>query len=390
MGSKKGIPRGKYKTIRMQQIGDVYCFYCDKGYKKKSSLLQHIRATHLKKRKICKICGSEFVTNSSLNRHRKRLHEKTIKFHSRTSSSDNTAETAQKWSLKKNAIFGTHVKAKTDIDAGEIVIAATPFAQVEYLICTSAGCFTCGKRTKHKVYCSYCVDVFFCSTKCKANKLHREKCDENFSSDFCSTSRLITKMILAALDIFKDIETMLEFWRAYLSNEKPSEIQTPCSQYREIIELKGKAETNHSGIARSVVSFILLHLDLTNSNTDESKLEKIKRMLFHLSYNHANSIVLNAFTEQITCTKGGAYVRYYIFDVLSRLNHSCEPNLEAYLNDDDVTMCVAVRQITAGEQLFISYLGNMQFKSALEQKKYLNEGWNFDCKCPKCVSIDVQ
>lgn len=392
MGSKKGVARGSYKTNRLKQHGDVFCFYCDKKYKKKSSLLQHIRAKHLKTRKICRICNSEFVNNASLNRHRKRLHTSAIQLkHLQTSVKND--ETAQKWFIQNNENFGTHLIAASNIKSGEVVINVTPFAEIEYLVCTGEGCFKCGKKPKHKMYCSYCFEVFFCSSKCKASKLHSKKCDESYSSDFCRASRLITKMILVALEEFKDIEAMLKFWHAYLSNKNPTEIQTQCehlSRYREIIELKGKVVTDHPKIARNVVGFILHRLGLTKSNTDLSKLEKIERMLFHLSYNHANAIVLNAFTEQITCTKSGSYVRYYIFDVLSRLNHSCEPNLEAYLNDEDATVCVAAREITVGEQLFISYFGNIQFESALERKKYLSEGWEFDCKCSKCVSADVQ
>lgn len=70
-------------------------------------------------------------------------------------------------------------------------------------------------------------------------------------------------------------------------------------------------------------------------------------------------------------------MRYYVFDAFSRFNHSCDPNLDQYLDDDDVTYCIANRQITKGDQLYINYLGDMKFENNDERKTYLEENWNF-------------
>lgn len=191
-------------------------------------------------------------------------------------------------------------------------------------------------------------------------------------------------MIDVALNMFDDIDKLIQFCGAVFSKEELNELRPPYSQYHQILQLKGQAEPNHADIARQVAKFIMKHPKLKDINKDEAKSIMIGKMLFNFSYNHACSVTLNAFSEKILCSKGGANVRFYIFDVFSRLNHSCQPNLEQYLNDDDVTVCTAVRQITAREQLFINYLGDMQFKSTLERKKFLKDGWNFDCQCPKC------
>lgn len=80
-----------------------------------------------------------------------------------------------------------------------------------------------------------------------------------------------------------------------------------------------------------------------------------------MAYNNVNALALNAFSEKRIITKGGACIRYFIFDILYRINHSCEPNLEHYFDDDDVTYCAANRPIKAGEQIFINYLEQMEF-----------------------------
>lgn len=75
MGSLKGVSRGKYKVRSFKQNGSVYCSNCSKCYKKKSSLLQHIRAVHLKVRMTCPKCVKKFIAVSSLNRHIRMCHD---------------------------------------------------------------------------------------------------------------------------------------------------------------------------------------------------------------------------------------------------------------------------------------------------------------------------
>lgn len=75
MGSIKGVLRGKYKRKLSQPDGNVYCYYCNKSYKKKSSLLQHIRAHHLRIERICLKCSRSYNSVSSLNRHKKNKHK---------------------------------------------------------------------------------------------------------------------------------------------------------------------------------------------------------------------------------------------------------------------------------------------------------------------------
>lgn len=77
-------------------------------------------------------------------------------------------------------------------------------------------------------------------------------------------------------------------------------------------------------------------------------------------------------------------MRYYVFDVFSRINHACDANLDQYLDKNDVAYCVANRHIAAKEQVFINYLGNMTFKDDQTRRQYLNDTWGFKCHCKKC------
>lgn len=395
MGSIKGLRRGKYQTRSIN--GDVFCSRCNKRYKRRQSLLQHIRSKHLNIRSICTICLRKYTSVSTYNRHLRNVHGLTNK-------PDNNASTieapcvieplaklnfeadsrfpsmANILSFKESKQFGKHVVANNDIKAGHIVMAAPAFACVEYLICTGSGCFYCGKMSKVKIQCPHCIVVWFCSEKCKNCKTHRIKCDSKFMRTDCHIIRLATQMITNAFNSVEDIETMIEFCRGVVYFKKKHYIcQPPYSTYGEIVKLIGKAETRHAPMARQVVKHVMNHPKLISVNTN------VKHIIYALAYHHINSIALNSFSEETKCSEGGASVRYSIFDALCRLNHSCDPNLNHFLDDDDITYCVTARPIKSGEQLFINYLGEMKFKGTEERRNYIKENWDFSCKCQNCI-----
>lgn len=402
MGSIKGVSRGKYQTRVLLPNDNVYCSQCNKRYKRRQSLLQHIRSKHLNVRMTCMICSKEYTSRSVYNPHVKSVHGITSKLENNTfeASPDTIPSSpaqmkqlsfeaddmfpcmAKILSLKKNKIFGKHIVTNHDIDTKQVVIATTAFASIEYLICTGSGCFGCGKVPKIKIYCSNCIDVWFCSNQCKSSRPHRRKCDSIFESSDCHIVRIITRMITVALNAVSDIKALLEFCSGLLFlNKRYKNCQPPYSQYGEILKLKEQPEHVHAAIARRVVKHIMQLPQLESSKTEE-----MKRILFNLAYRHAISVTLNMFSETIICSKGGGYVRCSMSDILSRLNHSCDPNLNHYIDDNDVTYCVAARPIKAGEQLYINYMSEMIFESTQERKKYIKETWGFDCKCRKCCS----
>lgn len=398
MGSIKGIQRGKYRS--RGPSGNVVCSRCSKAFKRRQSLLQHIRSVHLKIQITCTICRKNYTSKSVYNRHLKNVHgiinklshdSNLVKAHGiEPSNLINLSfevhsvfpSMAKFLALKQNKKFGVHVITKEDISVDKVVIAASAFASIEYLFCTSSGCFTCGKITEAKIRCLNCIDVSFCSNKCKTNRTHRTKCDTYFNSSDCHIVRLTTQIISVAINEINDINTMIEFVQGLLFKKKNSaKCQPPFSQYGEILRLKESPVFANASKARRAVHYVMQLPQIQSQTTDT---EQLKRILFNLAYRHANIIELNAFSEKTNCTKGGAIIRLSIYDVLSRLNHSCDPNVTHHIDDDDYTYCVVSRPIQTGEQLFINYLSQMEFQSNQERKRYIKETWNFDCKCNKC------
>jgi len=102
-------------------------------------------------------------------------------------------------------------------------------------------------------------------------------------------------------------------------------------------------------------------------------------------------IQLNGFRFNGNFCEGdlGYDVGEVLFDVVSRINHSCTPNLEFDLNwaeqyETVVIRVSAIREIEAGEEVCISYLP-VRLKLAVHERLHqLRTHWLFDCDCALC------
>ena len=68
-----------------------------------------------------------------------------------------------------------------------------------------------------------------------------------------------------------------------------------------------------------------------------------------------------------------------------RINHSCNPNCLA-VSDGDAQTIVAACNISAGEELTISYLGLLLYADTQTRQSKLYSDKHFTCACPRCQS----
>jgi hypothetical protein len=67
------------------------------------------------------------------------------------------------------------------------------------------------------------------------------------------------------------------------------------------------------------------------------------------------------------------------------MNHDCRPNAHYYFDWRTMTHHVhALRTITVGEELTISYIDPVQPVS--QRKEYLKSSWGFECDCSSCTA----
>ncbi|CDR96364.1 SET AND MYND DOMAIN CONTAINING, putative [Babesia bigemina] len=73
-----------------------------------------------------------------------------------------------------------------------------------------------------------------------------------------------------------------------------------------------------------------------------------------------------------------------IYESLSRLNHSCSPNLEFEYGCDNLARVRVLRPVSAGEQATIAYIDEQA--PLEERRKELWNNYGFVCRCSKCLS----
>ncbi|CAE7497888.1 smyd5, partial [Symbiodinium microadriaticum] len=114
------------------------------------------------------------------------------------------------------------------------------------------------------------------------------------------------------------------------------------------------------------------------------------------------AIQLNGFRFNLDAKEGdfGYDKGEALFDRISRLNHSCQPNVEFNLTWDNsrgnvVNTITAISDISEGEEgsfvnaqlrqeLNISYLPLRLCLAVEERRRQLLEHWEFVCRCPRC------
>merc|ERR1712062_858767 len=100
---------------------------------------------------------------------------------------------------------------------------------------------------------------------------------------------------------------------------------------------------------------------------------------------------LNGFRFNGSLCEGdvGYDVGEVLFNTVSRINHSCAPNLEFDLSwaeqyETVVIRVSAIRQIEVGEEVCISYLPVRLNLAVHERQHQLRKHWLFDCGCELC------
>jgi len=78
-----------------------------------------------------------------------------------------------------------------------------------------------------------------------------------------------------------------------------------------------------------------------------------------------------------------------IFPTISRINHSCLPNVNHYWNETKkVETIYALKDISINEEILTSYIEIYNDKKT--RQDLLQEGFNFVCKCELCSIQDIK
>ncbi|KIW97849.1 uncharacterized protein Z519_01433 [Cladophialophora bantiana CBS 173.52] len=118
-----------------------------------------------------------------------------------------------------------------------------------------------------------------------------------------------------------------------------------------------------------------------------------QKLLYHLTSRSKDPFL---YLTGILFNNAGFSSRFHSYDhsllypEISLLNHDCAPNSRIRINDDDFAVTVeAVRGITSGEEITISYLSllnltGVHFQPFAKRQRSLRGLFGFQCLCSRC------
>lgn len=293
--------------------------------------------------------------------------------------------------------FGRMIKAKCDIPAGKIVLLERAEMKL-YFRSKHKKCCCCLKDHTNTVPCKKCTLALFCynDEKCLNNSYHEIECGmEMVSSDdnLSSYKMDVIRSILVALDIFPNAKDLMEFVEKAISSEKATRIAQNITDDRQMYEAflqlwYSKKLCNEPWFSMLVE---LIHRALMKKPIIKKKFSSVKlqRFLMHLIGHHFCIVY---------CNRGGigysdsgnecVYVADESLTIISSyINHSCAPNIDI-IPGDDFKLCVTIRPIKKGEQLFVSYFRNDTRRRSMNNKSrgdHLQKLFDFKCECERCM-----
>lgn len=191
------------------------------------------------------------------------------------------------------------------------------------------------------------------------------------------------RSILTALSLFGNVETLMAFVEDALNEtiqNAPAPLTDKKSQYRALLQLNTFASEKNTKLYFRPAFMIYHSLMMMRSIKKKFDSEAKKRFVMHLALHHYVVISINNFrnVDYETIEDEGAFI------ICSYFNHACAPNLMVK-RTGQLRYCVTIRPIKAGQQLFVTYFGDLSCEQSVEHcREYLAINFNFLCKCERC------
>lgn len=183
--------------------------------------------------------------------------------------------------------------------------------------------------------------------------------------------------LLVAVDLIPNVEDLMDFVQGSLKLDNhhiPANVLDSRRKYGLFLKLNIRERPGNAFLAYQVYTSILTITSIKSVFDSDRK----QRFLMHLIVHHLLIRQNNNFLE---VAEEKQFNVSSVACVLSLVNHSCTPNLFNFAVDNQ-EVCVTIRPIQKGEQLFISYL--RQDDITVQRQADLKHNYGFECKCGKC------
>lgn len=285
---------------------------------------------------------------------------------------------------------GRGVKAVFEIEVGELVVSAEPFAAVVEDT-RDPYCLTCHKTFVRMTICDACNMAFFCSRKCElGNTTHQYECGTIFHNIFNVDAKCAIQMVFEAMSIFETVDELREFVLTATRGQRfPADSYDQQTRFDTILKLftlnyhkQAKMRTRDQRLVKIAFQYIREFPRVTTYFAQE--IDFLQNLIAHF----ISVLVGNSFGTHLD--SGGTPSRRLMYDSFSLLNHSCIPNLMPFVDGKNM-ICYACRPIAAQDELTISYIDvENLIKNRKHRRTLLTDRFNFTCECERCqININV-
>ena len=224
---------------------DHKCYECDEGFAKKSNLKRHIKDVHLQKKEhICEHCSQPFPQKEALSRHIKEIH-----FHKKSHNCDQCDISFQRKAHLSRHIKEAHTNtSRSNLNCYQRFFNATKYGPV-------FGCVSC-------YIANYIVGVYVLDEKLKAKLEEKYDDPEVFSlllDKVCYNTTIQATKTRRYLDIDKDGTGEKKFYickdckNKFIKNRMPSRCVLNENRVADQLDaLRNMSEVEVSLIAQNI------------------------------------------------------------------------------------------------------------------------------------------
>lgn len=290
-------------------------------------------------------------------------------------------EMANALEFRLNKEFGRHLVATTEIDVGQVLFIEKTFASMT--VEPHQRCNICLVKQTNLIPCKRCTTAMFC-VKCKNNGIHAIECKLRIGiGNEYEEVALAVRFLITSIKLFSNAEEMMDFVGNVNNSDReriPSSITDSKSKYRVFLQQINVLMSQELSYQQALIAFNTCQRIIENNIfADVFKTEKHKRFLMHLFFHHI-------FIVKRLKTRGNLS---NMFTLYAYFNHSCLPNI-LLVQVNDSSIGIAIRPIRKDEQVFKCYFPYNGITSSYDNRqKYLNDNYDFQCKCEWCKVKDL-
>lgn len=312
--------------------------------------------------------------------------------------------------------MGKHVVAATNISPGDILAVEKPHVSVLTPEFNHVFCNNCKAKCYSSMPCKNCNNVVFCSEDCRQKgweSHHSIECDllPTVIDLGCKVNILIgIRGLLKATRCGKDLERFVEDHVNQSKTTSRKSKGNKCSQtkihqsndfhsvHNLVTHEEDRSEVQMLGVMVSVSCIV--HILKNGTRFFGSPSTHVKSLGLHevvtanLISRYFMMAGCNAFEiGESTCTDCGDFTDYQfkiiggaLYPTLCLLNHSCDPDVTAYMSDEETRILYAIKPIRKGDQIFISYGPEYTHHDLSTRQKELKSKYFFTCECSACLN----